>query len=216
MWDTAAERTADPTDLEGGALPSLGAAVDKGKGRIAAPPQDPDIALILAAGRGDSSAGRALVERLLPPIVSFSARMLGDRAEAEDVAQEVFVKAWRAAEGWQSGRARFSTWLYRVAHNACIDRLRRRPASLPEGFDAPDDREGAADGLERRQKERAVRAAIQGLPERQRAAMALCYYQGLSNRDAADILEISVEALESLLSRARRSLRGKLEGSDYG
>ena len=177
---------------------------------------DPDVALVLAAGRGDVAAARQLVDRLLPPIVAFSARMLGDGAEAEDVAQEVFVKAWKAAPCWRPGGARFTTWLYRVAHNACIDRLRRRPASLPENYDAADERPGPEDAIEAASKERTVRQAVDLLPERQRAALALCYYEGLSNRQAADIMEITVEALESLLSRGRRALRTQLREADNG
>lgn len=213
MYDNARQTAIDEGDGVADTASASEAAERQAAGAVA--PADPDLAIILAAGRGDAAAARTLVDRLLPPITGFSARMLGDAAEAEDVAQEVFVKAWRAAAKWQPGRARFSTWLYRVAHNACIDRLRRRPASLAQDFDMADERDGPAEQMEQRQTEAAVRQAVAGLPERQRAALALCYYQGLSNREAANIMEITVEALESLLSRGRRTLRGQMEGASH-
>ena len=162
-------------------------------------------------GRGDPAAIQALVARKLPRMVQLAHRMLGDPAEAEDVAQEVFVRAWKQAPTWIPGAARFDTWLHRVALNLCYDRLRRRrerpmaePPEQPDTGPAPDR------GLLARDTEIRVKAALAALPERQREAVVLCHYQELGNIEAAALMGVSVEALESLLSRGRRALRGML------
>jgi len=172
-------------------------------------PSDDD--LVAAVARGDEQACRLLMERHLPRMVALARRMLGNRADAEDVAQEVFLRVWTHAERWQPGRAQFGTWLHRVATNLCLDRLRkRRPENIddiPEpvsGDPRPDE------NLERRELAERVEAALQALPERQRLAIVLSHFQGLSNIEAAEILEVSVEAVESLLGRARRQLRATL------
>lgn len=169
---------------------------------------DPDEALLARVADGDPAAVRALVARKLPRIMALGQRMLGDVAEAEDVAQESFVRAWKQAPSWRTGQARFDTWLHRVALNLCYDRLRRRRevavAELPEQVDpgpCPDR------GLQAMDTGRRVSAAMAALPDRQREALALCHYQELSNIEAAAVMGVSIEALESLLARGRRSLR---------
>ena len=173
---------------------------------------DPDFDLVVRAGRGDPAAAQALVARKLPRITGLATRMLGDPVEAEDVAQETFLRAWKQAPKWTEGSARFDTWLHRVALNLCYDRLRRRreqpTAEPPEQTDpgaAPDRGLLAADVGRR------VAAALQALPERQREAVVLCHYQELGNIEAAGVMEVSVEALESLLARGRRSMRAALK-----
>lgn len=173
---------------------------------------DPDEALLQQVARGDPAAARALVARKLPRLLSLAGRMLGDTAEAEDVAQEAFLRVWKQAPRWRAdGAARFDTWLHRVALNLCYDRLRRRreqaTADPPERADegpAPDR------GLEAQDVGRRVAAALQGLPDRQREAIVLCHYQELGNIEAAAVMGVSVEALESLLGRGRRALRAAL------
>ena len=166
-----------------------------------------DLDQITRAAAGERQAVSALVNRYSPGVLALATRMLADRAEAEDVTQETFIRAWKALPTWEP-RAKFSTWLHRVALNLCYDRLRKRRestmAELPEQVDMalrPDD------ALDQSERVRAVEGAIAALPERQAAALTLCALQDHSQADAAEIMEISVEALESLLARARRTLR---------
>ena len=161
----------------------------------------------------DRRAFRSLVERHLAAITAFAGRLLGNPADAEDVAQDVFLKVWNSAGKWQPTGAKFTTWLYRVAHNLCIDRLRRRRETALDTIVEPEDpRPGAAEAIQRDEVARLMANALNTLPERQRGAIVLCHYQGLGNKEAATVLDISVEALESLLARGRRTLRQRLEG----
>jgi RNA polymerase sigma factor (sigma-70 family) len=172
---------------------------------------DPDTELVARAGKGDRAAAQALMARHLPTMMALARRMLSGQAEAEDCVQEAFLKLWTHAARWQPGKAKFETWLYRVTLNQCYDRLRRKPAvdldvvvNMPDGSPDPEkclEDEGVAAEVD---------AALQQLPERQRAAILLCHYQERGNIEAAEILGISVEALESLLARGRRTLRMKL------
>lgn len=172
---------------------------------------DPDEALLARVADGDPAAVRALVARKLPRLMALGQRMLGDVAEAEDVAQETFVRAWRQAPTWRTGQARFDTWLHRVALNLCYDRLRRRrEVATAEPPEQVDDGPRPDRGLEAQDTGRRVAAAMAALPDRQREALALCHYQELSNIEAAAAMGVSVEALESLLARGRRALRTAL------
>ena len=127
------------------------------------------------------------------------------------MAQETFFKVWRNAPRWRPGAAKFDTWLHRVTLNLCYDRLRRRrekpTADLP---DTPDPGPGPDRGLMAAAVGERVRVAMQGLPPRQREAIVLCHYQELGNIEAAGLMGVSVEALESLLSRGRRALKAAL------
>lgn len=172
---------------------------------------DPDETLLAGVGRGEPAAVRQLLDRRLPRVLALARRMLNDPGEAEDVAQETFLRAWKQARAWRPGGARFDTWLHRVALNLCYDRLRRRreiatdtPPEQADPGPAPDA------GLLGADLSRRVEAALAALPSRQREAIVLCHHQGLGNIEAAELMEISVEALESLLSRGRRALRASL------
>jgi len=172
---------------------------------------DPDEELVRRVGQGDPAAIQAMVARKLPRMLALAQRMLGDPVEAEDVAQEAMLRAWKQAPRWRPGKAKFDTWLHRVGLNLCYDRLRRRrevPTETPP--DRPDDGPAPDRGLLAAELGVRVDAALRRLPERQREAIVLCHYQELSNIEAADLMQISVEALESLLSRGRRALRQTL------
>jgi RNA polymerase sigma-70 factor (ECF subfamily) len=152
-----------------------------------------------------------MVARKLPRMLALANRMLGDLAEAEDVAQEAMLRAWKQAPGWKPGQAKFDTWLHRVGLNLCYDRLRRRreiPTETPP--DRADDGPAPDRGLMAAQTGIRVDAALALLPERQREAIILCHYQELTNIEAASLMSVSVDALESLLSRGRRALRQTL------
>ena len=178
---------------------------------MATPVVAPDEELVSRVGQGDPAAIQAMVARKLPRMLALAHRMLNDPAEAEDVAQETLLKAWRQAPRWKPGKARFDTWLHRVALNLCYDRLRRRREILTDAIPDRSDPGPLPDqGLQAAELGARVDAALAKLPERQREAIVLCHYQELGNIEAAALMEISVEALESLLSRGRRALRASL------
>jgi RNA polymerase sigma factor (sigma-70 family) len=178
--------------------------------------RDPDADLVARVGKQDPAAVRTLVSRKLPRLLALATRMLGDRMEAEDVAQEAFVRIWKQAPHWKEGEARFDTWIHRVALNLCYDRLRgRREDPVAELPDEADPQALPDLQLEARVRDERVRTALAALPVRQREALVLNYYQELSNIEAAALMGVTVDALESLLARARRNLRAQLAGSCF-
>lgn len=179
----------------------------------AAAPEDPDAALLQRAGAGDREACAALVRRHLGRVYRLAHRLLGDAGDAEDVVQETFLRVWTEAPRWREGPARFGTWLHRVTQNLAIDRLRRRREAGADALDSlPDGGAPAGARMDREAADRAVRDAVAALPERQREAIALCHFEQRTNLEAAELLGVSVEALESLLARGRRTLREQLAG----
>ena len=168
-----------------------------------------EIDLMRRTARGDAAAFRTLADAHLKKIMGFAYRLLNDRTEAEDVAQETFLRLWKQA-GRYEPKARVSTWLHCIAHNLCVDRLRARREQSSDGLDEESASQEPGGLLDRKLAAGAVRNALAALPERQRAAITLVHYQELSNIEAAEVLGIGVEALESLLARGRRTLREKL------
>jgi RNA polymerase sigma-70 factor (ECF subfamily) len=175
-----------------------------------------DEVLLARYAAGDPAAARVLTLRLVPRALGYAARLLGDGAEAEDVAQEAMLRLWRAAPGWRAGEAQVSTWLYRVVTNLCTDRMRarrRRPAAaLDEAPEVPDGAQGAEAGMIEADRMTALQAALDALPERQRQAVVLRHIEGLANPEIAAVMDIGVEAVESLTARGKRALAALLAG----
>ncbi|SDW31667.1 RNA polymerase, sigma subunit, ECF family [Celeribacter indicus] len=170
-----------------------------------------DEALLIAFGNGDVTAARALTLRLTPRVLAQAARMLRDRAEAEDVAQEAMLRLWKIAPDWRQGEAKVTTWLYRVVANLCTDRLRRARGTRLDEIAEPEDGRPSQDAvLMQRQRAEALGTALSTLPERQREAVVLRHMEGLGNPEIAEILGVSVEAVESLIARGKRALAGLL------
>ena len=170
-----------------------------------------DETLMRRIASGERAAFAALMERHLSRALALAERVTGNRGDAEELVQEAMLKVWTQAERFRPEAGRFRAWFNRIVVNLCIDR-RRRPASLPlEAAGEPAD--GAPDALTRAiaaESSRSLRAALAELPERQRLALVLCYWDGQSNQEAAATLGTSVGAIETLLVRARRQLKSKL------
>ena len=175
----------------------------------------PDEALLVLFANGDSAAARVLTLRLTPRVMAHAYRLLGNRAEAEDVTQEAMLRLWKQARDWRQGEAKVTTWLYRVVANLCIDRRRRARggAVALDAIPEPEDgRASAAEDLQQRARADALQSALNDLPDRQRQAVVLRHIEGLTNPEIAGIMEISVEAVESLTSRGKRALGAALAG----
>jgi RNA polymerase sigma-70 factor, ECF subfamily len=176
-----------------------------------------DLACVQRVGRGDTAAYRQLVDRYLNGITRFAKRILSDQGEAEEVAQETFLRLWTEAASFEP-RAQPKTWLYRIARNQCIDRLRKR-RSHGQAVDLDSAEQGSSEDrpsalFARKQTAERVERALSALPERQRAAITLVHYEGLTGAEASVVLEVTGEALESLLTRGRRALRDRLRELD--
>lgn len=171
---------------------------------------DSDEALMARIARGDEPAYRQLARRHLPVAVALARRILGNTADAEDVAQEAMLRVWTNAPRWQP-LALFRTWFRRVVVNLCLDRKRRAQwVDLEAAGEIVDPAANAGEQVERGERDQLVRAAIGRLPARQRAAIVLTYSEGLSNAEVADALDTSVSAVETLLVRGKQNLRRSL------
>lgn len=175
---------------------------------------DTDDALLAAYGRGDARAARLLTRRLAPLALAHAQRMLGgDRAEAEDVAQDALLRLWRAAPNWEPGKAKVSTWLYRVTANLCIDRLRKARTDGLDAIAEPEDPgPSVPQAMQQAARADALQKALNCLPERQRQAVILRHIEGMGNDDIAAIMDIGTRAVESLTARGKRQLTTLLAG----
>lgn len=164
-------------------------------------------------GQGDQAAFRILARRHTASAIAIATRILGNRAEAEDVAQDALVRVWTNAPRWQP-LAKFKTWLTRIVVNLCLDRKRRAPwVALEAAGEIVDPSRGADAQHERDELDRQLAEAIGRLPIRQRTAIVLVYREGMSHAQAADILDTTVSAVETLIARGKTALRRALNDS---
>jgi RNA polymerase sigma-70 factor (ECF subfamily) len=175
-----------------------------------------DISLMESIAKGDRNAFSVFLSRHLSAVVQFSKRYLSSLADAEDIAQETFFRVWQKGNSWQSQGYSPRSWLYRIAYNLCIDEIRRQPASEQVNNDIAEKKAILDSGdlektIEYESDINWISRSLKKLPERQRTALSLCALQGLSNKEAANVMDISTDALESLLSRGRRQLREQLQ-----
>lgn len=178
-----------------------------------------DVRLMQLVSGGDTAAFEALVERHQRLVIGTVAKMLGNHSDAEDIAQQVFVRVWKSAKRYVP-RAKFTTWLLKITRNLVFNEMRRqkRHAHLPlqvegEEEERPIKDEHAASpdaSLLERELQGAIEAAITRLPESQRMAVVLRRYEELSYEEIAEVLDQSVPAVKSLLFRARTELRASL------
>jgi RNA polymerase sigma-70 factor, ECF subfamily len=174
--------------------------------------KEEDQQLIRAVVSGDRRAFRALVERHRAPLYSFILRQVRRPAIAEELLQDTFLRAYRAADSYE-GRAALSTWLFRIAANLCLNEAasaHSRHETLEDTPESTDQVASAVDLLERKETGAAVEAALAALPPQQRAAVQLARFEGMSYDEIADVLGVSVGAVDGLLQRARQSLRKQL------
>ncbi len=177
----------------------------------------PDAELVSWSASGDRRAFDEIVTRHGPFALRVAVRLIPDAPIAEDLVQEAMMRAWSQASQFDPRRARFTTWLYRILVNLCIDHRRRRQlAPMPDNFDPVDPAAGADELMAINQRHAAIADALRDLPARQRAAMTLVYDEGMSGAEAARILGLSAKAVERLLARARAYLRERLQPDHDG
>lgn len=173
-----------------------------------------DAELLAAFAAGDRGAALMLTQRLTPRVLGQAYRMLGNRAEAEDVAQDALMRLWKIAPDWDADRAQVSTWLYRVVANLCTDRLRKsgRTVDIAGVPEPASDAASVAETVQNRARVAALRSALADLPDRQAQAVSLRHLEELGNPQIADIMDTSVRTVESLIARGKRALIAKLAG----
>ncbi len=172
---------------------------------------DPDRKDLQAFLKGEPQGAKALIARYATPLINQASYMLGgDRAMAEDVVQNTFLKLWRKADALLSSdrELHLRAWLFRVTRNSCLDEMRRHGhETMNEDFDAADGSLPADARLEHQDRAAMVMALVARLPERQKSALLMAHFEGMGNAEIAQVMDCSVEAVENLLARARRSLR---------
>ena len=172
-----------------------------------------DEELVRRISEGDHGAFAQLVERHSKLFFTAAFRMVNNSEEAEDIVQDAYIKLWQKPQSFDASKGvKFTTWFYRVVTNLAIDATRKRkPQTNPDVLDVMADKAPLADEqLSENDQQAVLEEAIQRLPERQRAALNLCFYEGLSNKEAAEILDVGIKALESLLMRAKKALKEDL------
>lgn len=189
----------------------FGTPMTRSAGRAPAKAALSDEALTAQVRGGNADAFGVLAQRYGGALSGFGAKVVGSQAIAEDLVQDAFVKYWQRPELFDPAKARFKTWIHRVVLNRCLDEKRRKQGSALDDIAEPVSPDAAQDDtMIAASRDAAVRRALETLPERQKAALALCYLDDLSNKDAAEIMDVNLKALESLLVRARANLKQTL------
>jgi len=190
-------------------LPNAGS---KKPGAEAGSTYEDDICLLERIALGDRTAFAGLVRRHTTKFYRVAYRFVGNRNEAEDIVQDAFIKLWEKPTVWQPERnASFTTWFYRVVVNLCLDHLKRnRPLQLIDETQIEDDRMSHEETMLEGEKQRLLERQIKLLPERQRTALNLCFYEGLSNQEAATVMGLHLKALQALVMRAKTTLKERL------
>lgn len=186
-----------------------------GRSKEASLTTEPDDVLLDRIAGNDQAAFRLLVERHIDRAYGLALRILGNRADAEDIVQETLLRIWTHRGRWESGRAKFSTWLFRVVTNRCID-VKRRPRNedIEQVPEVADDKPSAITEIERHEVNGMLESAMARLPDQQRIALIFSYNENLNNSEIAEIMQTSVAAVESLLKRGRQRLRELLRRSE--
>ena len=176
-------------------------------------PDKDDNELLALIQDGSSQAFALLVERHTERFYRLAYRYVQSKEAAEDMVQDAFLKLWEDPHRWQADKnTKITTWFYRVVVNLCLDwQKKRQPLELNEDMPIIDERESADEAMQRKQQQIALEGAISALPERQRTAINLCYDEGLSNQGAADVMAINLKALQSLVMRAKTTLKERLK-----
>jgi RNA polymerase sigma-70 factor (ECF subfamily) len=176
-------------------------------------PEKDDHELLALVQDGSHPAFAELVKRHTERFYRLAFRYLQNKEAAEDMVQDAFLKLWEDPGKWQADRnAKFTTWFYRVVVNLCLDwQKRKRPVELNEEMPLIDDRETADQAILRSEEQRVLEKEIAALPERQRTALNLCFDEGLSNQDAADAMGVNLKALQSLIMRAKTTLKERMK-----
>ena len=176
-------------------------------------PEKNDQELLALVQRGSQPAFAELVRRHTERFYRLAYRYVRSRETAEDIVQDAFVKLWEDPGKWQPGRnTRFTTWFYRIVVNLCLDwQKKKRPLPLDEEMPLIDERETAPEAMIRLQEQTLLEKEIAALPERQRTALNLCFDEGLSNQQAAEVMGMNLKALQSLIMRAKTTLRERMK-----
>jgi RNA polymerase sigma-70 factor (ECF subfamily) len=176
-------------------------------------PEKDDHALMRLIQEGNHQAFATLVRRHSERFYRLAYRYVADRGVAEDIVQEAFLKLWERPEQWDGERTnRFTTWLYRIVVHLCLDwQKKKRPQPLGEEALIEDQRPAQDETIVRGQQQQALEREISALPERQRTALNLCFYEGLSNKAAAQVMGVELKALQSLIMRAKTTLKTRLK-----
>jgi len=177
-------------------------------------PDKDDHELLALLQAGSHHAFAALVRRHTERFYRLAYRFVQSRESAEDIVQDAFLKLWEEPGRWQPERnAKFTTWFYRVVVNLCLDwKKKKRPVPLDEKMPLPDERETVDAAMIRAEEEKILEIEIADLPDRQRAALNLCFAEGFSNQEAAEVMGLNLKALQSLIMRAKATLRERMKG----